>query len=51
MDLIRAIAGFTVTYGDDTGGWKASALRLVDILIEGLRAPVASGGRGGAEPS
>jgi len=39
MDLIRAIAGFTVTYGDDTEGWKSSALRLVDILMDGLRNP------------
>jgi AcrR family transcriptional regulator len=43
MDIIRALAGFTVTYGDDTDGWKASALRLVDIMMDGLRAPVASG--------
>ena len=40
MDLIRAIAGFTITYGDDTQGWQESALRLVDILMDGLRAPI-----------
>src|SRR5690606_23396066 len=32
MDLIRAIAGLTVTYGEDTEGWKASALRPDSIL-------------------
>ena len=35
-DLLRALAGFTVTYGDDVEGWEASALRLVDVLMDGL---------------
>lgn len=40
MDIIHAVAGFTVTYGEDTKGWKESAMRLVDIFMDGLRAPV-----------
>jgi AcrR family transcriptional regulator len=47
MDLIRALAGFTVTYGDDTGGWKSSALRLTEILMDGLRTPAAIEDRDG----
>jgi AcrR family transcriptional regulator len=38
-DLMRALGGFTVTYGDDVEGWEASALRLIDVLWEGLRTP------------
>lgn len=36
-DLIHAIAGFTITWERDTSGWEVSALRLVDVLIHGLR--------------
>jgi AcrR family transcriptional regulator len=36
-DLLRALAGFT--YGNSSPTWQASALRLIDILIDGLRAP------------
>jgi AcrR family transcriptional regulator len=34
-DLLRALAGFT--YGAAGPGWQASALRLIDILMDGLR--------------
>jgi AcrR family transcriptional regulator len=34
-DLLRALVGFT--YGNANPGWQASALRLIDILIDGLR--------------
>ena len=34
-DLLRALAGFT--YGNASVDWQASALRLVDILMDGLR--------------
>ncbi len=34
-DLLRALVGFT--YGNASPGWQASALRLIDILIDGLR--------------
>jgi AcrR family transcriptional regulator len=34
-DLLRALVGFT--YGNTSPGWQASALRLIDILIDGLR--------------
>jgi AcrR family transcriptional regulator len=37
MDLLRALIGFT--YGNDSPGWQASALRLIDILMDGLRPP------------
>jgi AcrR family transcriptional regulator len=36
-DLLRAVAGFT--YGNTSPGWQASALRLIDILMQGLRPP------------
>jgi AcrR family transcriptional regulator len=36
-DLLRALVGFT--YGNTSPGWQASALRLIDILIDGLRPP------------
>jgi AcrR family transcriptional regulator len=36
-DLMRGLGGFTATYGDDVEGWEASALRLVDVLMNGLR--------------
>jgi AcrR family transcriptional regulator len=36
-NLLRAIGGFTVTYGDDVAGWEASALTLIDIFMDGLR--------------
>ena len=39
-DLLRALVGFT--YGATGPGWQASALRLIDILMDGLR-PVARG--------
>jgi AcrR family transcriptional regulator len=34
-DLLRALIGFT--YGNASPGWQASALRLIDILTDGLR--------------
>jgi AcrR family transcriptional regulator len=34
-DLLRALAGFT--YGATGPDWEASALRLIDILMDGLR--------------
>jgi AcrR family transcriptional regulator len=34
-DLLRALVGFT--YGNTSPGWQASALRLIDILMDGLR--------------
>jgi AcrR family transcriptional regulator len=34
-DLLRALAG--LTYGNSDPGWQASALRLIDILMDGLR--------------
>jgi AcrR family transcriptional regulator len=36
-DVLRALVGFT--YGNASPGWRASALRLIDILMDGLRAP------------
>jgi hypothetical protein len=36
-DLLRALVGFT--YGNASPGWQASALRLIDILMDGLRSP------------
>jgi AcrR family transcriptional regulator len=36
-DVLRALIGFT--YGNDSPGWQASALRLIDILMDGLRPP------------
>jgi AcrR family transcriptional regulator len=35
-DLLRALVGFT--YGNTSLGWQASALRLIDVLMDGLRA-------------
>jgi len=34
-DLLRALAGFT--YGAASPDWQASALRLIDILMDGLK--------------
>jgi len=34
-DLLRALVGFT--HGNTSPGWQASALRLIDILMDGLR--------------
>ena len=34
-DLLRALVG--VSYGNPDAGWQASARRLVDILMDGLR--------------
>ncbi len=34
-DLLRAMVGFT--YGNTAPGWRVSALRLIDILMDGLR--------------
>ena len=34
-DLLRALVGFT--YGNAAPGWEASAMRLIDILMDGLR--------------
>lgn len=36
-DLLRALSGFTVTYGDDVQDWQKSALLLVDIFFHGLQ--------------
>ena len=36
-DLLRALGGFT--YGAEAPGWQASALRLIDLLMDGLRLP------------
>jgi AcrR family transcriptional regulator len=36
-DLLRALVG--LTYGNADPGWRASALRLIDILMDGLRTP------------
>lgn len=38
-DLSRALVGFA--YGAGDPGWEPSALRLIDILIDGLRRPTA----------
>lgn len=35
--LLRALTG--LTYGNADPGWRPSALRLIDILIDGLRGP------------
>ena len=34
-DLLRALVGFT--YGNASPGWQESALRLIDLLMDGLR--------------
>jgi len=34
-DLLCALIGFT--YGNTTPGWRASALRLIEILMDGLK--------------
>jgi hypothetical protein len=34
-DLLRAMLG--VSYGNPDAGWEASARRLIDILMDGLR--------------
>ena len=39
-DLLRALVGFT--YGNTGPGWQDSALRLIDILMDGLRPPPAA---------
>jgi AcrR family transcriptional regulator len=36
-DILRGLVGFT--YGADAPGWRESALRLLDILMDGLRPP------------
>jgi AcrR family transcriptional regulator len=41
-DLLRALVGFT--YGNTALGWQASALRLIDILMDGMRLPSAARG-------
>lgn len=35
-DLLRALVGFT--YGNTSPNWQPSALRLIDIIMDGLRA-------------
>jgi len=35
-DLLRALVGF---YGNAGPGWRESALRLIDLLMDGLRPP------------
>lgn len=39
-DILRALVGFT--YGNTGPTWQASALRLIDILMDGLRAQAAA---------
>jgi len=34
-DLLRALVGFT--FGNSSPAWRASALRLIDLLMDGLR--------------
>jgi hypothetical protein len=34
-DLLRALIGFS--YGNTSPDWEASARRLIDILVDGLR--------------
>jgi AcrR family transcriptional regulator len=34
-DVLRGLVGFT--YGNTSPGWEESALRLIDILMDGLR--------------
>ena len=41
-DLLRALAGFA--YGTVDPGWRPSAYRLVDLLMDGLRSPGTSRG-------
>ena len=36
-DVLRGLVGFT--YGNTSPGWQESALRLIDIMMDGLRAP------------
>ncbi len=36
-DLLRAMVG--VSYGNPDAGWEASARRLIDLLMDGLRRP------------
>jgi AcrR family transcriptional regulator len=36
-DLLRALVGFT--YGNSSPAWEASARRLIDLLMDGLRPP------------
>jgi len=36
-DVLRGLVG--LTYGNTDPAWQASALRLIDILMDGLRAP------------
>lgn len=40
-DLLRVLVG--MTYGNDSPNWQASALRLVDILMDGLRSGAGRG--------
>ena len=37
-DILRALVGFM--YGSGGADWQASALRLIDILVAGLRSPI-----------
>ena len=39
-DLVRGLIG--ITYGNTDPDWQASALRLVDIFMAGLRPPAPS---------
>ncbi len=38
-DLLRALIGFT--YGNTNPAWEASARRLIDILMDGLKVTTA----------
>jgi hypothetical protein len=44
-DLQRALVGFT--YGAASPGWQASALRLIDLLMDGLRSSAPASREGG----
>ena len=37
-DLLRALVGMCLLH--DQPGWRASVLRLVEVLVDGLRAPI-----------
>ena len=37
-NLVRAVVG--MCYMHDQPGWQASVLRLMDVLVDGLRLPV-----------
>ena len=48
-DIMQALAGLSYNYGNP--GWKRSALRLVDIIVAGLRPERHTARDAGASPS